>query len=177
MEQQTFLAHTSPFSHHQVSVWTFPSFRNTVWAALFFSCNHCNTVSFLTQSHPVLDARLVPPTQSSPKLSTANLASWSTVCCITAHVFPSLTNVSTTLKSPLYILTHAAHIQLPCHESENPRKLSNKFHINLFSVCISGSVSFEFLQSLNLNLQQTGQDGSDVLGQVRCAVGQPSCSP
>lgn len=36
--------------------------EHCVFFLLFFSssCNHCNIISFRTQSHPVLDARLVP---------------------------------------------------------------------------------------------------------------------
>lgn len=46
----------SSFASARLSLAYFHSFRNTVWAVLFFSCNHCNILSFITQSHPALDA-------------------------------------------------------------------------------------------------------------------------
>lgn len=64
-----FGSHSIHFCISKAQFGHFPSFRNSVWAALFFTCNHCNIISFLTQSNSVLDARLVPPTQSSAKVS------------------------------------------------------------------------------------------------------------
>ncbi len=43
---------------------SFSLIRNIMWAGLLLSCNHCNAVSFLTQSHPVWGAGMVLPTET-----------------------------------------------------------------------------------------------------------------
>lgn len=152
----------NPFLHQRGSVLDiFPHTGNTVWAALFFTCNHCNTISFffffLTQSPPLFwMLHQVTPTQtelSRPALlhSTAQHA----------HSPPCP--------------SHAAHL----HETTSPtankqeKKQSNK--LNLFCSAYNTFIPLRQLHSFRPTTRH--QMCRDVLGQVQCAAGQPTRCP